>query len=400
MFEQYKVNPNEMKRIASCLLALLTTGIASAQRASDAINLFAIDLYRNLDNDRTKNIVFSPLSIAPAFGMVTLGARGETLNQLNRTFHFGKGADFHKSIGRLQNSILESSTDSVIITITNKAWLQKDYKTLSSYRKSLKKSYKVQILQVDFIQNPEGSRQTINLNIEADTRGHIKNLLPEGSISTLTRLVLTNAIYFKGKWAQPFDPSKTSERNFYASTGKPTKHPFMTADKTFNLAKGDNYTAVELDYKDSKLSLIILLPSEETPIDEFEKRFTNELYREITANLQPQKVLVFLPKFTIDYGFALKKILTPMGLTLPFSDNADFTGISGNKDLKISDAFHKAFIEVSEEGTTAAAATAVVVAMKSMPNFNVFDANRPFMFILRHKTTNTILFIGRFASPK
>lgn len=389
-----------MRRITSCLMALLATGIANAQKASDAINLFAVDLYRNVITDKSENIVFSPLSIAPAFAMVTLGAKGETLNQLNSTFHFEKGMDFHKSIGRLQRSILESSTDSVIITITNKVWLQKNYKTLSGYRKNLKKSYKAQMYQVDFIQNPEGSRQTINLDIEADTRGHIKELLPQGSISELTRLVLTNAIYFKGKWAQPFDPGKTSERSFYASPDNPIKHPFMTTDKTFGLAKGDNYTALELDYKDSKLSLIIILPNEATPIDEFEKRFTNELYSEITANLQPQKVLVFVPKFTIDYGFALKKILTPMGLTIPFSDNADFTGISGNKDLKISDAFHKAFIEVSEEGTTAAAATAVVVVMKSMPNFNVFDANRPFMFILRHKTTNTILFIGRFASPK
>ena len=149
--------------------------------------------------------------------------------------------------------------------------------------------------------------------------------------------------------------------------------------------------------KVQNLLIIILHPAEVTPLKIKEESFSEANFNDMVKSIEPQKTLVFIPKFTVESGFSMKKVLGKMGLTVPFSDDADFSGISGNKDLKVSDAYHKAYIEVSEEGTTAAAATAVVVAMKSMPNFNVFDANRPFMFILRHKATNTILFIGRVA---
>lgn len=388
-----------MKKLTSFILAVLAGTVTHAQSASEAINTFAFDLYRDLKIGGNENLVYSPFSITPAFGMVTLGAKGETLKQLNATFHFGNEPRFHKTIGLLQRDILSSSSEDITITLANKAWMQNDYSILRTYRKNLKKYYKAEMYRVDFIKDPELSRQTINLAVEHDTKQHIKNLLPQGSISELTRLVLTNAIYFKGKWKEPFEPEKTKERDFTIADGSKVKHQFMSADKTFGYFKADNFAALEMDYKGEELSMLIILPNEGKPLSEFEKTFTVEKYNDIVKAIEPQKTLVFIPRFTVESDFSMKKVLGEMGLTVPFSDDADFSGISGNKDLKISDAYHKAYIEVTEEGTTAAAATAVVVAMKSMPNFNVFDANRPFMFILRHKPTNTILFIGRVAKP-
>lgn len=388
-----------MKKLPSLLLALLTGVSASGQNASNTINSFAFDLYKGLEFDESDNLVYSPFSIVPAFGMVTLGAKGETLNQLNTTFHFASNKKWHQTIGMLQRDILSSASDDIAITVANKAWMQNNYGILRTYRKNLKKSYKTSMYGVDFIKDPESSRKAINLAVEADTKRHIKNLLPQGSISELTRLVLTNAIYFKGKWKEPFEPEKTKERDFTLTDGSKVKHQFMSADKTFGYFKGDNYAALEMDYKGEDFSMIIVLPHEGTPLSKVENSFTDTKYNELINAIAPQKALVFIPKFTVESGFSMKRVLGEMGLTVPFTDNADFSGISGNKDLKISEAYHKAFIEVTEEGTKAAAATSVVVAMKSMPNLNVFDANRPFMFILRHKPTNTILFIGRVAKP-
>jgi len=404
MFEFYSLTminlkTIDMKKLTSFVLAVLAGTVTHAQSASEAINTFAFDLYNGLKVGGNENLVYSPFSISPAFGMVTLGAKGETLKQLNATFHFDNKPRFHQSLGMLQLNLLSSTSDDITITVANKAWMQSDYSILRSYRKNLKKCYKAAMYRVDFIKDPELSRQTINLAVEYDTKQHIKNLLPQGSISELTRLVLTNAIYFKGKWKEPFEPEKTKERDFILSDGSRIKHPFMSTNKTFGYFKADNFTALEMDYTGEELSMLVILPKEGKPLNEFEKTFTIENYNEVVKAIEPQKTLVFIPRFTVESGFSMKKVLGEMGLTIPFSDEADFSGISGKKDLKISNAYHKAFIEVSEEGTTAAAATAVVVAMKSMPSFNVFDANRPFIFILRHKPTNTILFIGRLAKP-
>jgi serpin B len=404
IFEPYAlamVNPKtiDMKKFSSFILAVLAGTVTHAQSASESINTFAFDLYRGLKVGGNENLVYSPFSITPAFGMVTLGARGETLNQLNATFHFGNSPKFHQAVGKLQQSLIKSSSADITINVANKAWLQTDYKILKRYRCDLKGNYKTSLYKVDFINDPEAARKTINHAVEYDTQRHIKDLLPQGSISNLTRLVLTNAVYFKGKWKETFEPEKTKERDFTLADGSKTKHQFMSADKTFGYLKGTDFAALEMDYKGEELSMLLILPNEGKPLSEFEKAFTVEKYNEVVKAIEPQKTLVFIPRFTVESGFSMKKVLGEMGLTIPFSDDADFSGISGNKDLKISDAYHKAFIEVSEEGTTAAAATAVVVAMKSMPNFNVFDANRPFMFILRHKPTSTILFIGRVAKP-
>ncbi|HPM89393.1 MAG TPA: serpin family protein [Tenuifilaceae bacterium] len=388
-----------MKRISITLMLLAPVIPGNAQQVTEAVSMFAFDLYAKTAAGNSSNFVFSPLSITPAFGMVALGARGETQKQLDEVFHFQPTTNFHSELGKLQQKVLKSAGDSVEICMANRAWLEKSYRVLGKYSKALRRSYSAKIATADFVGNFEASRLLINKTVEADTRSYIKNLLPEGSLDEMTRLVLTNAIYFKGKWEVPFDPKRTSARNFNLSSGETVKCPTMLADDKFGYYVGTNYQALELNYRGNKLSLLILLPNEDTPMADFERNLSLQLYQQATKGLNPEKVTVLLPKFTIETSLSLKQTLSDMGMPIAFSNAANFSGISGKDDLKISDAFHKAYIEVSEEGTTAAAATAVVVAVKSMLPANTFVANRPFIYILRHKDSGAILFMGKVENP-
>jgi serpin B len=388
-----------MKRLSIIVMLLAPAIAGNAQQVSEVVSMFAFDLYAKTAAGNSSNFVFSPMSITPAFGMVALGARGETQKQLDATFHFQPNTSFHSELGKLQQKILKSAGDSVEICIANRAWIEKSYRVLSKYSKSLRRSYNAKIYTTDFIGNFEGSRLLINKTIQADTKDYIKDLLPQGSLDEMTRLVLTNAIYFKGKWEVSFDPKRTSARDFTLSSGEKVKCPTMLADDKFGYYVGTSYQALELNYRGSKLSLLILLPNEDTPMADFEKNLSLKLYQQAVAGLNPEKVTVLLPKFTIETSLSLKQTLSDMGMPIAFSNEANFSGISGKNDLKISDAFHKAYIEVSEEGTTAAAATAVVVAIKSMLPANTFVANRPFVYILRHKDTGAILFMGKVENP-
>lgn len=390
-----------MKRLAllSTLILAITAAI-KAQDASTAVNGFAFDMYRSLAIGKNINFVFSPLSIEPTFGMVALGAKGATSRQLNRVFRFQNDSEFHAELGKLLQNMTLQSDHSVDITITNRMWVDESYRIKRRFTRKLRRSYHAKPARLNFIGRSNDSRLTINRAIEQDTHGKIKNLLPEGSLDEMTRLVLTNAVFFKGKWEIPFKPNDTKTDEFYITPEKPIKHPFMFSKNRFGYLNDSDFSALELDYSGKKYSLLIILPHEGRALTKIEKQLDIELYNRIITNLKPQKVAVYLPKFKVETGLSLKQILSEMGMPVAFSNLADFSGISGRNNLKLSDAFHKAFIEVSEEGTTAAAATAVVVAMKSLPKpCPVFKANRPFLYIIREKQNNTILFMGRVQKP-
>lgn len=387
-----------MKRILLSTFMLASVS-AIAQQASESVSKFAFDFYRNISKEKNTNIVFSPFSITPAFGMVTVGAKAETEKQIAQVFHFPLNSAFHSELGALQRKIQTDANSSVDLSITNRVFMEKSYKVSCSYQRALKKQYKAKAEKVDFINNPNPSRLKINSIIQSDTKNYIKELLPEESISNLTRLVLTNAIYFKGKWEVQFDPKKTTQRDFILSSGDKVNCATMFVDERMGYYQGGKYSAIELNYKGKNLSMLILLPNEKLSISDFEKDFSYDMYKKTLEALTEEKVTVLLPKFKIETSLSLKKMLTAMGMPIPFTDAADFSGISGNKDLKISDAFHKAFIEVSEEGTTAAAATAVVLARKSVMPQNEFIVNRPFIYILKHNSSNTILFMGKVENP-
>ncbi|MGE0078470.1 MAG: serpin family protein [Bacteroidales bacterium] len=389
-----------MKKITSISAFLISIVACNAQQPSESVSKFAFDLYRNVSKDKSENIVFAPFSISPAFSMVYLGTKDESEKQISQVFYFPRNqSSFHSSMGKLQSKIQSDAGNAVDISITNRVWMEKSYKVERQFKKSLQKSYKAKLGTLDFIGQPEQSRVEINKVVETDTKHFIKNLLPQGSISDLTRLVLTNAIYFKGKWEKQFDPKKTTQRGFTLSSGDEIKCATMFVEDSMGYYVGNSYSAIQLNYKGKKLSMLILLPNENIKIADFEKELTFDLYKSTLANLENEKVAVLLPKFKIETGLSLKSTLSDMGMPIPFSDAADLSGISGKKDLKISNAFHKAYIEVSEEGTTAAAATAVVIAMKSFMRKTEFIVNRPFIYILKHNDSNTTLFMGKVENP-
>lgn len=389
-----------MKVIGLLPFFMIVTVTCNSQQPSESVSKFAFDFYKKVSMGENENLVFSPFSITPAFGMVALGASAETEKQLSQVFYFPTNQkSFHTGLGRLNSKIEKTVGSGVEISITNRVWVEETFKINRQYKKSLQKSYGAKLVLTSFISQPEPSRKTINKSIETDTKTYIKDLLPEGSITDLTRLVLTNAIYFKGKWEKEFDPKKTTQREFTLSTGETIKCATMFVEDSMGYFTSQNYDAIHLNYKGGKLSMLVLLPNEKLKMSEFEKGLNIDLYNQTLAGLEREKVAVLLPKFKIETGLSLKKTLSEMGMPIAFTDDADLSGISGNNDLKISDAFHKAFIEVSEEGTTAAAATAVVVAMKSFIPKNEFIVNRPFIYILKHNGSNTILFMGKVENP-
>lgn len=389
-----------MKKIAILSVILIAVVACKAQQPSESVSKFAFDLYKNVSRDKSENVVFAPFSLTPAFGMVALGAKAETAMQMSQVLYFPMSDRlFHIGMGRLQAKIQKDAESNVDICITNRVWMEETFKVNRQYKKSLQKSYKAKVALTSFINQPEPSRIKINKEIESDTKNYIKDLLPEGSITDLTRLVLTNAIYFKGKWEKEFDPKRTSQRDFKLSSGETIQCATMFVEDSMGYFTSENYDAIQLNYKGGKLSMLVLLPNESVKMAEFEKGLNIELYNQTLAGLEREKVAVLLPKFKIETGLSLKKTLSEMGMPIAFSDDADLSGISAKNDLKISDAFHKAFIEVSEEGTTAAAATAVVVAMKSFVRKTEFIVNRPFIYILKHNGSNTILFMGKVENP-
>lgn len=392
-----------MKQIRLTLLMLAISGIVTAQNASQSVSEFAFDFFKYASEGNDKNVVFSPFSISPTLGMVALGAKGETEQQISKVFHFDiNNADFQSQMGKLHGNISSSAGDSTEINIANRIWVENTYKINCKYSKKLKKQFKAQMHKTDFIGSPEPARLNINKTIEADTKEYIKDLLPQGSIDNLTRLVLTNAIYFKGKWEINIDPEKTKDRDFTLSDGKKIQCPTMYVNDNFKVFEARTYKALQMNYKGGKLSMLIILPNEDIKMRDFQEKMNYDLYKQTVAGLENNgKIKVYLPKFKITTNFEMKETLSKMGMPIAFSNEADFSGISKKNDLKISNVYHKAFIEVSEEGTTAAAATAVVMVMKSaFSPQNMFVANRPFIYILHDNDTQTILFMGKVEVPE
>lgn len=392
-----------MKRLLLLFLTLSVATWSQAQQVQQSISEFAFDMYRQISGEQDDNVVFSPFSISSAMGMVALGSRGETRQQIGQVFHFKPDNPLdHWQLGSLQKEIAALSNDSNQICIANRVYLEKTYKIKRKYRKALRANYFAKIYSTDFISSPEPSRQLINKIIEADTKNLIQNLLPSGSILSDTRMVLTNAIYFKGKWKYAFNPDLTNDRNFTLSNGDKIKCPTMRVKAAFKTYEASNYRALQMDYQGSQLSMLILLPNADVPMKEFEKLLDYSLLQTTIDGLASKgKVQLYLPKFLIQSeSISLKDQLAEMGMPLAFSNMADFSGITAHNDLKIGNVFHKAFIEVSEEGTTAAAATAVSMVMKTaIGPQNIFDVNRPFVYILTDNAKRTILFMGKVEHP-
>jgi serpin B len=367
---------------------------------------FAFDLYQAL-KVKDGNLFYSPYSISLALAMTYAGARGETAEQMAETLQFMLDQDsLHPAFNWLDAELAGRGEgaqgkdgEGFRLNIVNAIWGQKDYSFLPSFLDVLAENYGAGLRILDFINETEKSRVTINDWVSDQTEGRIKDLIPQGAIDALTRLVLTNAIYFNAAWAYPFDEKATVNGPFYLLDGGQVSVPMMKQTESFGYTDGEGYQAVELTYDGDELSMVILLP-EDGQFQAFEDQLQSQEVGDIISSLQPAQVALTMPKFEFDSEFSLKDTLTEMGMPVAFSGEADFSGMTGNLGLAISDVLHKAFVSVDEAGTEAAAATAVIVGETAAPGQQVeVTVDRPFIFLIRDIETGAILFLGRVLNP-
>jgi serpin B len=364
--------------------------------------LFTLDLYNQLKMT-DGNLFFSPFSIFTALAMTWAGARENTAVQMAETLHFTeKPAQFHRAIGDLisQLNAVQKETD-VELSIANAIWAQKGYQFLDEFFRIVQQSYQADLKQVDFSSAAESARQVINTWVEQQTNEKIKDLLPPKVLNALTRLVLVNAIYFKGFWDNQFKSRDTREMEFWLLTEVAVKVPMMHQEHQFGYWENDWLQIMEMPYKEESLSLIVLLPKEKTGITDLEQKLNFENMMAWQSRLRKRKVIVFFPKFKIESQFSLGQTLALMGMSDAFDPElADFSAMVGQKELYISAVIHKAFLEVNEEGSEAAAATGVVVGVTSIaPSPPIFKADHPFVFFIRDNKSQSILFLGRVLNP-
>ncbi|NLI56335.1 serpin family protein [bacterium] len=369
------------------------------QEVIDANNQFALELYTELSKNGKENIFYSPYSIFAALGMTYEGAKGETKDEIKSVFHFPEDSILRPNFAKIYNDINKNEEDYELRT-GNALWVQKDYPFLEDYINIVEKYYGGKASNLDFVKETEKSRQTINSFIEEQTNGKIKDLIPKGVLDYLTRLVLTNAIYFKGTWQWEFNPKDTEEIDFKITPTDIVKVPmmYMKPEKAkFNYADLEDLQIIELPYKGEKISMLILLPKDNL---EDIQPLTIEKLKEWKSQMKKETLdEIYLPKFEFDTKYFMKEILSDMGMPTAFGMDADFSGMDGTKSLYIKEVIHQAYVKVDEKGTEAAAATGVVMNFTSLMPKNVFRVDHPFIFIIQQNDTGNILFLGKVNDP-
>jgi len=367
---------------------------------------FTFDLYQALE-EVDGNLFYSPYSISLALAMTYAGARGETAEQMADTLQFLLDQDkLHPAFNWLDAALASRGEgakgkdgEGFRLNIVNAIWGQKDYDFLSAFLDVLAENYGAGLRILDFMTETEKSRLTINDWVSDRTEGRIEDLIPQGALSELTRLVLTNAIYFNAAWAYPFDDDMTAHGPFHLLDGGQVSVPMMKQTESFGYTEGEGYRAVELPYDGGELSMVILLP-ELGNFEAFEGGLQSQQASDIVSGLRPSEVALTMPQFEFDSEFSLTDTLAGMGMPTTFSDAADFSGMTGNRELFISDVVHKAFVAVDEAGTEAAAATAVIMELTAMPDLPIeVTVDSPFIFLIRDIETGAILFVGRVMNP-
>ncbi len=373
---------------------------------AEDINEFAIELYRKLAA-RDGNLIFSPYSIFQAFLMTYAGANAETKAEIAEALEIDleDGDKVHEWMNALNIHLTTrpeyASKDAqpLEFSVANALWAQKEQHYEQAFLDKLAANYNAGLKLVDFSQ-PEEARQLINLWVEAQTNEKIKELIPAGMLNELTRLVITNAVYFKGAWSHQFDPQLNSLETFYKLDGSQTTVEMMNLRFTGAGLVDDDYQVVRLPYEQSGFSMVVIMPNGD--FREFENDLEDEL-DDIFEDLDESSasIQLGLPKFKIESSFGLADQLKALGMRSAFDAfSADFSGITGAKDLFISDAIHQAYIDVNEQGTEAAAATAIAMEMTSMPGDTIeIKFDRPFIYLIYDQTTEIIVFMGRVLAP-
>ncbi len=406
-----------IRPLRSILLALSLAFINTAlpaQTDADMRDLvrgcstFAFDLYHQL-GAKEGNLFFSPYSISSALAMTYAGARGNTETEMSATLHFSLGqGDLHPAFGALATH-LNALQDSghVQLAIANSLWPQQGPAIKEDYLALVRRFYADTVTFVDYrLRHGEAARETINTWVAAKTQNKIVNLIPPGGVDDSSRITVVNAIYFNGKWKNEFNKKSTKDAPFYTGSQGEVKVPLMYQQERFSYAQFDDFQMLEVPYVGDELSMIVFLPAKDTPLSALESKLSSSEVGTWRSRLQKQTVKVFLPKFTATDQFSLATMLIKMGMVHAFDPwRADFSGMVRERNLFcITNVIHKAFVDVSEEGTEAAAATAVVMGMTNAYHppevIPVFRADHPFIFLIQEKKTGSILFLGRLVNPK
>ncbi|MBN1367831.1 MAG: serpin family protein [Dehalococcoidales bacterium] len=364
---------------------------------------FTWNLYQVLKNT-DGNVFYSPYSISEAMAMTYAGANGETAAQMADAMQFLLAQNaLHPAFNYLDLLLAQRGEgaegkdgEGFRLNVVNAIWGQKDFKFQGAFLDVLAENYGAGLRILDFQNKPEDSRVTINDWVAGQTEDRIKDLIPQGAIDGLTRLVLTNAIYFNAAWQLPFNEESTTEGTFYNLSGSTTLAQMMHQSETYAYTDGDNYQAIELPYDGAEISMVILLP-DSGKFTEFQNALGADIVKDIIGNLQRTQVVLTMPKFEFESSFNLNDALKELGMTDAFNGGAaDFSGMTGDRSLYISDVIHRAFVSVDEAGTEAAAATAVIMKLTAMPAEEVtMTIDRPFIFFIRDIQTGAILFVGQ-----
>jgi serpin B len=371
---------------------------------------FAFDLYQRLaEQQEGENLFYSPYSISLALAMTYAGARGDTGDQMAHALRFTLPDErLHPAFNALDLELEHrgegtqaEGEQAFRLNIVNAIWGQEEsYTFLEAFVDTLAANYSAGLRVVDFARAPEESRGIINDWVSQQTEGRIEDLIPEGSVDRLTRLVLTNAVYFNAAWAHPFQEGATEKGAFTLLDGSQVVVPMMRLAESLGYAEDDDYQAVELPYEGREMSMVIVLP-ERDRFEDFESSLDGDRVQGIVRELTNRRVALKMPLFEFDSRLELRQALGELGMPAAFSSGADFSGMTGTKDLFISDVLHKAFVSVDEEGTEAAAATAVtIVEGEQRPADSVtVQVDHPFILLIRDIDTGTVLFVGRVLDP-
>lgn len=399
-----------LKRFFLMAVVAMAGGSLWAEEVGDLLarenSAFAFDLYGKL-SDPEGNLFFSPYSISTALAMTQAGARGETEKQMAKVLHFSQPEkELNAAFAQLQGRLKEAQgDDKVTLAIANSIWPGEQYKILDSYKDTLKSNFGVSVAPLDYGKTEE-ARVTINNWVEKKTHDKIKDLIGPGVLTPDVKLTLVNAIYFFGKWQAAFDPKQTTDADFQVSPGKKETVSMMARTGEYSYAEQKYFQILQVPYQEAELSMLIVLPKKGDGLHMVEAMLSGKNLAEWKTQLTEKKVVVQLPKFKMTWGAQdITGSLKKLGMTEAFNaSRADFSGMDGDPHgLYVGLVLHKAFIDVSESGTEAAAATAVTMmtAMAPMgPPPPVFRADHPFFFLIQENQTGSILFMGRVVDPK
>ena len=361
-----------------------------------ANNAFAFELYSELSQS-AGNVFISPWSIFSALAMTYEGAQVRTADEIQGVFHFPEKEVLRPSYAAI-HALLDPEEALFKLHEANAIWPQKGYELLETYLDVIQKFYGGKVTNLDFVRQTEESRQIINAWVEQQTHDKITDLIPPGGVNAETRMVLTNAIYFKGQWMYKFEEKNTMEDDFRTGEGKTVRVPMMKQVKaTLPYTQTEELQVLEMPYIGGTLSMIVMLPRSESMRSL--EGIDASAFAELRQDLHEQELNVYMPRFKFKSNYQLRDVLANMGMHTAFSGRADFSGMDGGRNLYIDEVIHQAFVDVNEEGTEAAAATAVTLMRMAMPLPLEFRADHPFMFAIQEKQTGNILFLGGVYDP-